>query len=897
MNAPLPVQATVSLHDDTKSSETGQYFCNENPFALQVSGNKVERLESGEEAFRQMLAAMKSAQKFIWIADWQMAFDVELGDRGQKDHPGRLIEVIRSIIRSRPVQVRVLLYGSPTGDPVGVADKMVAARINAINQKDFAGKVIVLSQSATSAQYDSFDYSHHQKFMVVDGGVAFIGGIDLSYGRYSTPEFDLVIDPSRFVLNEMYNPGATRLRKMAPHERQLVALGFADPYGGNVLGEGKLLDEGCQPRMPWQDVHMKFSGPAAVDVHRNFVRRWNSIIREATAKAQSGYVFIKVLPNTAANETVEKPSEINQAWLDACGATSLLRAAQTSQQGAAMVQVVRSVSSSHLSKESWTRGAVSIPDDVQLLPGKLQEAMEKSIRDGLGKHQANILNAMVNCIRSADNYIYIETQFFISGFGTAGSVNSGKVGNEDNGIRNVIVRELGIRIAQHIGGGTNFHVYLVLPVHPEGDISSGSVWKQHWLALASIHHGSDSLIGCIKAALQRMGRAPAEWTRYLTVLNMRSYGVVVQYARDPKTFEENYNREIGRYVVTEQIYIHSKLLIVDDAAAIVGSANTNDRSLTGNGDTEIAAVVVDTEGVELKDLGEPRFKVQTRKFARELRRSLWEKHFGFALNPENYFNSTQRAVNANSSSPPVQEHPPRVKTTASAVFSRSNQQAQWQTILDKPCHPDTVRAIQTIAGNNARAYETVFPQVPRNGMKHFDDILKHYTRPYPAVVAGAASKSVQSLTRNRDMVRGMVTQNVGNGISPEAAARMQKSDDEAYRKNIDALPDTLGDSTHGVIPPALGKDYMTSNLMPHQQEGLRTPMEDFANRYVAYEGNQVHDIAKAINYLKSNVLGFFVLMPLNWGEGADVGGGVVKEYSVDLAQNENKASPSTGSSV
>ena len=47
--------------------------------------------------------------------------------------------------------------------------------------------------------------------------------------------------------------------------------------------------------------------------------------------------------------------------------------------------------------------------------------------------------------------------------------------------------------------------------------------------------------------------------------------------------------------MTELIYIHSKLLIVDDRRLIIGSANVNDRSLLGNRDTEMAAYVEDTE--------------------------------------------------------------------------------------------------------------------------------------------------------------------------------------------------------------------------------------------------------------------------------------------------------------
>ena len=39
------------------------------------------------------------------------------------------------------------------------------------------------------------------------------------------------------------------------------------------------------------------------------------------------------------------------------------------------------------------------------------------------------------------------------------------------------------------------------------------------------------------------------------------------------------------------VYVHSKLLIVDDEVALVGSANINMRSMAGTRDTEIAAAI------------------------------------------------------------------------------------------------------------------------------------------------------------------------------------------------------------------------------------------------------------------------------------------------------------------
>jgi len=50
--------------------------------------------------------------------------------------------------------------------------------------------------------------------------------------------------------------------------------------------------------------------------------------------------------------------------------------------------------------------------------------------------------------------------------------------------------------------------------------------------------------------------------------------------------------------VQEELYIHSKLLIVDDRRVLIGSANINDRSQNGDHDSEIAIVIEDNDTVE-----------------------------------------------------------------------------------------------------------------------------------------------------------------------------------------------------------------------------------------------------------------------------------------------------------
>lgn len=71
----------------------------------------------------------------------------------------------------------------------------------------------------------------------------------------------------------------------------------------------------------------------------------------------------------------------------------------------------------------------------------------------------------------------------------------------------------------------------------------------------------------------------------------------------------------------KQIYLHSKVMIVDDCYASIGSANFNSRSLTN--DSELQLGIVDTALVETTINGSPE---KVCRFAHELRVALWAEH-------------------------------------------------------------------------------------------------------------------------------------------------------------------------------------------------------------------------------------------------------------------------------
>ena len=79
----------------------------------------------------------------------------------------------------------------------------------------------------------------------------------------------------------------------------------------------------------------------------------------------------------------------------------------------------------------------------------------------------------------------------------------------------------------------------------------------------TISRGNDSLMN----KLTREGINPSD---YITICGLRNHG------------------KIHRTPVTELIYVHSKLMIVDDKYVLMGSANINDRSLIGFRDSELA---------------------------------------------------------------------------------------------------------------------------------------------------------------------------------------------------------------------------------------------------------------------------------------------------------------------
>ncbi|KAI0933193.1 hypothetical protein AcV7_004734 [Taiwanofungus camphoratus] len=163
--------------------------------------------------------------------------------------------------------------------------------------------------------------------------------------------------------------------------------------------------------------------------------------------------------------------------------------------------------------------------------------------------------------------------------------------------------------------------------------------------------------------------------------------------------------------VSELVYIHAKLMIVDDRRVILGSANLNDRSQKGDGDSEIALVVEDEDMVETTMNGQP---YMASRFAASLRRKLYREHLGLIPPPHG------SGANA-----------PVTSFMRSAPHRNDDEMELGEDkVVADPLSDETIRLWNNTAKRNRDIYTEIFRPIPTNLVRDWDA----YSRYVPKVM-------------------------------------------------------------------------------------------------------------------------------------------------------------------
>ena len=601
-------------------------------FAEYTEGNAVQAFLGGKAYFAALLTAFKQAKKSIYITGWQVNWDAQLAEG---------VRLEDALLEAAQASPHLQIYIMPWKNPSQVETYAAATeRVFAAMNSHLSRKVFYVQRAGSKS---GVMFSHHQKSVIVDERLAFVGGIDLAYGRYDDHYGLLANAEGRQGMN-IYNsciPPIARQSSYNPMEEYVIPAGNYQRDNqqderkrmeqrqaasvkhviDNVLKhqlwqssstakKSVFLDPVIQPRMPWQDYHMQIEGPAVHDLVRNFVFRWNSYSHSYPANPLQTPIPALEIPSI--------PPE---------------------KKGSCQVQVLRSASLDMRRDEHK-----HMPDDAPKAKVK----------------QDDILRSTHLLISKSEHYIYIENQFFVSAFGessitvpallspVADSINPSlstfatRMLADDDAPQNPVAEWLGDRIKRAIFSSMHqpFHVYIVLPVNPEGRLDDPTIVAQIHLTRQSLVFGSHSLLNRIRRSLWVKQQLEAqsvprkEW--YLRIAELEEqcgaqYKDIDFSACDAYVTLLNLrdHAELNGTAVTEQIYVHSKLMIVDDRYVLVGSANINDRSLLGDRDSELAVLISDTAH-GYTDLDGTGIAAPTRNFARELRQNAWRKWLGSA---------------------------------------------------------------------------------------------------------------------------------------------------------------------------------------------------------------------------------------------------------------------------
>ncbi|RUS17342.1 hypothetical protein BC937DRAFT_90093 [Endogone sp. FLAS-F59071] len=663
-----------------------------------------------------------------------------------------------------------------------------------------------------------FDVSVLKKMFIVDYRLAFIGGLDLCFGRYDSHNHKLC--------DNHIGPGS--------HDKEVwPGQDYSNPrikdFANVEHHEQPLINKDNTPRIPWHDVAIGMVGTPARDIARHFVQRWNFI------KATKGMHRVIVPFLTPKGEFVATRDD-------------------SKFKGTCRVQVIRSSAewSSGVDREHSIYNAyvecilnalhfiyienqffvTSQNDERNVIKNKIGQAIVERIKRA---HKEGRKFRVIVVMPLAPGF---EGDFASSDSGTMRMVMHWQYVSISRGGHSVVekLRAEGINSDDYIS-------FFSLRSHDkfDGPVSEQSPTKESELpstkeseqsltnaseqsptkepeqspikVSSSMHNRFlerenldplspvDTFVGSPSKAVPTEDRVRGEdiVTSPLaqTVTEKASHSSLESKPKNqsqtsvPDTIETTTSadgestivRKRGAHkakesattvaptdgrelYVTEELYIHSKLLIVDDRIVICGSANLNDRSQLGNRDSEIAMIIEDEDTIRTRMNGKPYLAA---RFAHTLRCQLFKEHLGLlneeeeeplATNGEQVVTAEQldslsnRAKGRNISVTAVLSN----RTPTPTTFDRSPEDplSPEDRIVRDPLSDDFYKNtwLQT-AQVNTQVFRDVFRCVPDDTVTTFDEYRSFV--PDPKIPIGHVANpemSALEIQQKLDLVKG-----------------------------------------------------------------------------------------------------------------------------------------------
>nr|POE56425.1 phospholipase d1 [Quercus suber] len=319
-------------------------------------------LVDGRDHMWQVSRAIDNAKDMIFIHDWWLSPELYLRRPAAISQKWRLDRLLQRKAQEG-VKIFVIVYRN-VESAIPIDSEYTKWSLLDLHEN------ICIQRSPNQFRQNQFFWAHHEKLVVVDNMMAFVGGVDLCFGRWDDPCHSLVDDKlTGFELD-------TNVPRDSEHCQVWPGKDYSNPRVQDFYALDRpyeeMYDRTKVPRMPWHDIAMQIVGQPARDVGRHFVQRWNYILRSRIPSRPTPVL----LP----------PPEYEQEELERLGMT-----------GTCQIQILRSCS-------PWSIGT----------PGKTEHS---------------IMNAYCHLIENSEHFVYIENQFYISSCTVEGSTIHNKIGD------------------------------------------------------------------------------------------------------------------------------------------------------------------------------------------------------------------------------------------------------------------------------------------------------------------------------------------------------------------------------------------------------------------------------------------------------------------------------------
>ncbi|KAJ4939506.1 hypothetical protein JOQ06_028954 [Pogonophryne albipinna] len=537
---------------------------------------------NGKNYMEDVADALEEAKEEIFITDWWLSPEIFLKRPVVEGNRWRLDCTLKRKAQ-QGVRIFVMLYKEvelALGINSGYSKRTLMhlhPNIKVMRHPDHVSSSVYL-------------WAHHEKIVIIDQSVAFVGGIDLAYGRWDDREHRLtdVGSVTRSVALEQAGSTTTPSKKGVSSVDVSNFNGRGTPPSDPVdLPKLKGIGRSRKARFSlYKHLHkhtlqhadsvssVDSTGSGSVKSLKTGVGELQGSTRFWHGKDYCNFVYRDWIQlEKPFDDFIDRYTTPRMPWHDIASVVHGRAARDVARHfiqrwnfTKIMKPKYRSLSYPFLLPKSHSTAndlRYQVPGCVNVKAQVLRSAADWSA--GIKYHEESIHSAYVQVIATSKHYIYIENQFFIS------CADNKTVYNK---IGDAIIE----RILRAHKQGKKYRVYVVTPLLPgfEGDITTGggnAIQAVMHFNYRTMIRGEYSIISQLKKEMDD------HWMNYISFAGLRTHA------------------ELEGRLVTELIYVHSKMLIADDNTVIIGSANINDRSMLGKRDSEVAVIIEDSEKV------------------------------------------------------------------------------------------------------------------------------------------------------------------------------------------------------------------------------------------------------------------------------------------------------------